>query len=113
MTTFTTCGKQVLRDGVHFADATDEESAAAIVAQFNGPPAEEPDPFADHKCWSAGESSKGWAVYHEPKPKKTEVGTSYGLRVPALLIFEGFAKRDQIAQRIADILNKHWEAANG
>lgn len=33
---FTTCGKEVLRDGEHFADAASTEIAAALADVLNG-----------------------------------------------------------------------------
>jgi hypothetical protein len=69
----------------------------------------EPDPYADHVYFAAEESSKGWAVYYEPKPRKTDRGTSYGLRHPILLAGEGLASPEAVTIRVADILNAHWD----
>ncbi len=68
----------------------------------------EPDPFADHVFFSAEESLKGWAVYHDPKPQITDRGTSYGLRVPVWQISEMITDPQAIAARTAEILNQHW-----
>lgn len=72
-------------------------------------PAAEPDPFADHIYFQAEQSSKGWAVYHNPKPERLEGGsTRYGLRVPILTAFERLASPEAVTIRVADILNRHW-----
>lgn len=57
-----------------------------------------------------------FAVHYEPAPQKVEGGTSYGLIFPLLLV-TAYAKEPRaIAERVAQILEKHWndeEKSNG
>ena len=69
----------------------------------------EADPYTDHVYFSAEESSKGWAVYHDPKPVNLGDGrTSYGLRIPILVAHECVASPGAVTIRAAAIFNKHW-----
>ena len=49
------------------------------------------------------------AVHYQEPPVKTTTGTSYGLRFPFLILANYVEDQDKIAQRVADILNKHWD----
>ncbi|AGH48733.1 hypothetical protein G432_05030 [Sphingomonas sp. MM-1] len=49
------------------------------------------------------------AVHYQKPPTKTETGTSIGLRFPMLIMALYLEKPDEVAQRVADILNKHWD----
>jgi hypothetical protein len=69
----------------------------------------EPDPFANHVYFAAEQSSKGWAVYHNPKPIPLGDGrTRYGLRIPILLAHECVASPEAVVIRAAAIFNQHW-----
>lgn len=48
------------------------------------------------------------AIHYQRPPETTERGQSIGLRMPILVMSLYFTEQDKIAQRVADILNKHW-----
>lgn len=83
-------------------------------------PLPEADPFAGHQYFEA--TTTAWqpdrserkalqAVIYCPKPRKTERGTSYGMRFPVLVVTDLATGPEAIAQKVADILNKHWDEA--
>lgn len=49
------------------------------------------------------------AVHYQRPPEKTDQGRSIGLRVPCLIVSLYMEQPDEVAQRVADILNKHWD----
>lgn len=49
--TYTSCGKQIMRNGEHFADAKDVDAAARTVAAFNRL---EPEPIAGYRDFATG-----------------------------------------------------------
>ena len=79
--------------------------------------------IATHKCFTVDgtaylrnldrEDLRGpcVAIHHQSKPKRTENGTSFGLRYPMLILANYIDDADAVAQRVADILNKHWAEA--
>jgi len=48
------------------------------------------------------------AVHYQSAPKKTERGTSIGLRFPTLIVAGYVEKPREVADKIAAILNAHW-----
>lgn len=50
-----------------------------------------------------------FAVHYQKAPRITEYGTSMSLAFPTLLVTGYLQEPEQIAQRVADILNKHWD----
>jgi hypothetical protein len=50
-----------------------------------------------------------FAVHYQPPPKKTDKGTSIGLRFPTLIVSGYCGQPQEIAERVARILNAHWE----
>ncbi|MDP2129960.1 MAG: hypothetical protein U0975_16190 [Erythrobacter sp.] len=50
-----------------------------------------------------------FAVHFQRPPVKTETGTSIGLRFPALIIANYLEEPEAVAQKVADILERHWE----
>ena len=49
------------------------------------------------------------AVLYQTTPTKTERGTSHSLRFPMLIMAHYLDDASDVAQRVADILNKHWD----
>jgi hypothetical protein len=49
------------------------------------------------------------AVHYQSPPKKTEHGTSIGLMMPVLIVSLYSAEPREVADRVAAILNKHWD----
>lgn len=49
------------------------------------------------------------AVHYQSPPKKTEQGTSFGLRFPMLIVAGYLEDPDAVAAKVADILERHWE----
>lgn len=50
------------------------------------------------------------AVHYQRPPEKTERGTSHGLRFPMLIMAGYLEKPDEVAERVAAILNAHWDS---
>ena len=50
-----------------------------------------------------------FAVHYQAAPKKTEGGTSIGLCAPVLIVSLWMSEQRAIANRVARILNKHWD----
>lgn len=48
------------------------------------------------------------AVHYQKPPTKTEHGTSIGMRFPMLIVAGYLEEPRQVAERVAEILNKHW-----
>lgn len=51
------------------------------------------------------------AVLYQRPPEKTERGTSIGLRFPLLIVAGYVEKPDEVAAKVARILNAHWDDA--
>ncbi len=49
------------------------------------------------------------AVHYQRPPQKTENGTSFGLRFPLLILANYVEKQDEVAAKVARILNEHWD----
>ncbi|MFT3967611.1 MAG: hypothetical protein QM690_17185 [Sphingobium sp.] len=48
------------------------------------------------------------AVHYQNPPTVTEQGRSIGLRFPMLIMAGYLQDSEKVAQRVADILEKHW-----
>lgn len=49
--------------------------------------------------------------YQKPPVRNEEAGTtSYSLRFPLLIVASYFEKPNEVADRVAAILNKHWDS---
>ena len=51
------------------------------------------------------------AIHYQKPPTKTEQGTSIGLCFPMLIIAGYLEEPDAVAQKVADILEAHWNDA--
>lgn len=49
------------------------------------------------------------AVLYQKPPVKTDKGTSFGLRFPMLIVAGYLEEPDAVAQKVADILERHWD----
>lgn len=49
------------------------------------------------------------AVLYQDPPRETATGTSLSLRIPALLLTLYVENRQEIAEKVARILNAHWD----
>lgn len=79
--------------------------------------------MSDHQCFSVSATAymhnfnreadgEVYAVHYEGAPRKNEDGTtSFSMIMPALIVSGYIAEPEKIAQRVADILNKHWDDA--
>lgn len=54
---------------------------------------------------------KWFAVHYQdaPKPGSVPGSTSYGLRYPVLLVAHYVEKQEDVAKKVARILNAHWD----
>lgn len=53
-------------------------------------------------------------LYQKPPTRNEEAGTtSYGLRFPMLIMANYLEDQQAVAERVAAILNKHWDDDNG
>lgn len=68
-----------------------------------------------HKCWSV--STTGYvpdgsaplvAIHFQKAPRETEHGRTISLRFPALLVPDFVEGAEDVAAKIAAILNEHW-----
>jgi len=76
--------------------------------------------MTDHRCFTvsataylrnldrSARNGKNIAVHYQDRPTKTERGTSYGMRWPLLIVANYIDNAEEVAQRVADILEKHW-----
>jgi len=74
----------------------------------------------DHKCWTVnttnylrnldGDDLKGEcvAIHYQDAPVEIEGGTRISLRFPALIVSLYSAEQQKVAERVAAILNRHW-----
>lgn len=70
----------------------------------------------ERKCWTV--STTAWrpdraspamtAVHFQSPPKKTERGTSFGLRFPVLIVPDLVEGKQEFAEKVAALLNEHW-----
>lgn len=58
---------------------------------------------------SEDRNSKVYAVHYQNAPRKTETGTTISMRFPTLIVAGYVDKPDQIAEKVARILNAHWD----
>jgi hypothetical protein len=77
--------------------------------------------MAEHQCFSVSttaymrnfdpeEGGEVYAVHYQRPPVKLENGgTSFGLVFPTLIVSAYMAEPEKIAQRVAGILNQHWD----
>ena len=75
----------------------------------------------EHKCFTVNTTSylrnlhredlsgRCVAVHYQKPPTKTENGTSFGLRFPMLIVSGYLEEPDEVAERVAAILNAHWD----
>lgn len=49
---------------------------------------------------------------HKSPPRRTEAGTSIGLRFPMLIITNCVERPDAVAEHVADVLEEHWDAGD-
>lgn len=77
---------------------------------------------AEHKCFTVSgtaylrnltreEISDAVAVHYQKPPRETEGGKSIGLRFPLLIVAEYVEDKEGVAEKVAAILNEHWDAA--
>lgn len=53
-------------------------------------------------------SARCIAIHYQKPPVQTSRGTSIGLRFPMLIVANYLEQPDDVAQRVADILEQHW-----
>lgn len=53
------------------------------------------------------------AVHYQKPPTKTETGTSIGMRFPMLIIALYLEQQRDVAEKVAQILNRHWDNEEG
>lgn len=75
----------------------------------------------EHKCFTVSSTSylrhldredinaECIAIHYQNPPKKTESGTSFGLRFPFLVVAHYVDGPQDQAERAAKILNKYWD----
>lgn len=49
------------------------------------------------------------AVHHQEPPRKTERGTSFSMRFPVLIVADYVENPEEMAQKVARILEAHWD----
>jgi hypothetical protein len=76
----------------------------------------------EHQCFTVSttaymrnfdpeQGSEVFAVHYQKPPRKNDDGsTSFGLNFPTLIVSAYMAEPEKVAQRVADILNQHWES---
>jgi hypothetical protein len=50
-----------------------------------------------------------FAVHYQRAPEKTERGVSIGMIAPVLIVSLWMSEQKAIAEKVARILNKHWD----
>lgn len=77
--------------------------------------------MSDHRCFTVATTNylrnldrddlaaRCIAVHYQKPPIQTERGTAIGLRFPMLIIANYLDDQEQVAQRVADILERHWD----
>ncbi|SKB32643.1 hypothetical protein [Sphingopyxis flava] len=53
------------------------------------------------------------AVHYQDPPRKTETGTSISLRFPMLILAFYLEEQQAVAEKVAGILEKHWDGDAG
>lgn len=78
----------------------------------------------DHKCFTvsdtaylrnlSGEDLRGdcIAVHYQSPPSVTETGLSIGLRFPMMIMAGYLEQPREVAEKVARILEKHWDSEN-
>jgi len=69
---------------------------------------------AEHQCFTAKlqpapDKASRAHIYHQAAPVRGQNSTTISLRIPVLTIAAEVARPLEIAKRIAEILNAHWE----
>ncbi len=65
-------------------------------------------PYFDASPTAATIPQRGaWAIYAGDQPRRTEMGVSYPLRFPMLLLPDYITPQEATAQAVADVLNQH------
>ena len=86
-------------------------------AEAHGDPTQCPHYVPPHQCWSvsttayvrnADRDATFHAVHFQSPPKKTQRGTSFGLRFPTLIVADYVEDGEAVAAKVAAILNEHW-----
>lgn len=78
------------------------------------------DPAAEHQCFSASQTAylrsldpddrTAWAVHYERPPVNNGNGTTtHSLVFPMLIVTAYLSEGQAVAERVAKILNKHWD----
>ena len=52
------------------------------------------------------------AVHYQKPPVKTETGTTHSLCFPMLIVAGYLEEPEAVAQQVADILERHWDAGS-
>lgn len=78
--------------------------------------------MTDHQCFTVSQTAylrnlsaedrrqDCFAVHYQKPPRKTAGGgTSLSMKFPTLVVTGYLEEPEKIAQRVADILNKHWD----
>lgn len=77
---------------------------------------------ADHRCFTVRSTAylrnldqedrqaECLAVHYQRPPVKTETGTSIGLNFPMLVVANYLENQEAVAEKVARILEKHWES---
>lgn len=77
--------------------------------------------MAEHQCFSVHQTNymrnfdpdggnEVYAVHYEAAPRRNEDGsTTHSLIIPALIVSAYLSEPEQVAQRVAEILNQHWD----
>ena len=73
---------------------------------------------AEHQCFTVSDTaylrnidlkSRCVAVHYQKPPTITDNGQSIGLRFPFLILAEYIEDADKVAEKVARILNAHWD----
>lgn len=71
-----------------------------------------------HKCFTVSDTAylrnvdtrgRCVAIHYQKPPTKTENGMNIGLRFPMLIVADYLEDMDTVAEKVASILNAHWE----
>jgi hypothetical protein len=83
--------------------------------------AQQAEPEEAHQCFTVSGTSYlrsltpedlragAVAIHYQKPPKKTETGMSFGLCFPILILTEYLAEKEEVAAKVAAILNEDWE----
>ncbi|WP_370179955.1 hypothetical protein [Alteriqipengyuania sp.] len=67
-------------------------------------------PTAFLRTLSREEMNDAIAVHYQKPPQRTERGTTFGLCFPILVVPGYVENREEMAAKVAAILNEHWAA---